>query len=169
MKILRIRTRKDLQALERRLRAQAAFSPADERKVAGILAGVRRRGDSALLQYARRFDGFKGGADDLRLGPSDLRAAYARYPSHADVSALVTELLALSPRFAALWSECEVAERRPMVKRFVHPLVGPLEFTCQVLSIADTDQRLIVYVAEPESETEVAFRRLASMDGAPAL
>src|SRR6187551_1379049 len=78
MKTLRIRTRKDLQALERRLRAQSAFSPADERKVAAILAGVRGRGDKALLQYARRFDGFKGGPDDLRLAPSDIRAAYAK-------------------------------------------------------------------------------------------
>jgi histidinol dehydrogenase len=78
MRTLRIRTRKDLQALERRLRAQAAFSPADERKVASILAGIRRKGDAALLQYARRFDGFKGGADDLRLAPSDIRAAHAK-------------------------------------------------------------------------------------------
>ena len=78
MKTLRIRTRKDLQALERRLRAHAAFSPADERKVAGILKAVKARGDAALLQYARRFDGLKGGADDLRLGPADIRAAYGK-------------------------------------------------------------------------------------------
>ena len=78
MKTLRIRTRKDLQALERRLRAHAAFSMADERKVAAILRNIRIKGDAALLQFARRFDGFKGGADDLRLGPTDIRAAYAK-------------------------------------------------------------------------------------------
>jgi transcriptional regulator with XRE-family HTH domain len=104
-----------------------------------------------------------------RSAVADLRAAYARYPGNPDVSSLVTELLALSPRFASLWSECEVAERRPMRKRFNHPLVGPLDFTCQVLHIADTDQRLICYVAQPGSGTDLAFRRLASLDGAPAL
>jgi histidinol dehydrogenase len=78
MKTLRIRSRKDLQALEKRLRAHAAFSPADERKVASVLAGVKKRGDAALLQYARRFDGFKGRAEDLRLSPAEIRAAYAK-------------------------------------------------------------------------------------------
>ena len=78
-----------------------------------------------------------------RSAVADLRAAYARYTGQPEVSALVTELLALSPRFSSLWSECEVAERRPMAKRFVHPLAGPLEFTCQVLTVAHTDQRLI--------------------------
>ena len=77
MKTLRIRTRKDLQALEKRLRAHATYSPADERKVQGILAGVRRKGDKALLQYARRFDGFEGGSADLRLAASDIQAAHA--------------------------------------------------------------------------------------------
>lgn len=95
---------------------------------------------------------------------ADLRSAYAKYPGNADVSALVTELLALSPRFSALWSECEVSERRPMYKRVDHPLAGPLEFTCQVLHVADTDQRMIAYVAEAGSTTEAAFRRLASFD-----
>jgi transcriptional regulator with XRE-family HTH domain len=99
---------------------------------------------------------------------ADLRSAYARYPGHGDVSALVTELLGLSPRFATLWSECEVAERRPMRKRVDHPLAGPLEFTCQVLCVSDTDQRMIVYVPEPGSDTETAFRRLASLDGVAA-
>jgi transcriptional regulator with XRE-family HTH domain len=95
---------------------------------------------------------------------ADLRSSYAKFSGNADVSALVTELLALSPRFAALWSECEVAEKRPMRKRVDHPLAGPLEFSCQVLRIGEGDQRLIVYVPEPGSDTEAAFRRLAALD-----
>jgi hypothetical protein len=92
-----------------------------------------------------------------------LRVAYARYPGNRDVEALVTELLALSPRFAEMWDAHDVAERHPMVKRVDHPLAGPLEFECQVLHIADTDQRLIVYVAPPGSPTAEAFRRLAEL------
>jgi transcriptional regulator with XRE-family HTH domain len=94
---------------------------------------------------------------------ADLRAAYAKFPGNRDMAELVTELLALSPRFAGMWAEREVAERHPMRKRVDHPVVGPLEFTCQVLHVADTDQRLIVYVAEPGSATAQAFRRLAEL------
>jgi len=93
---------------------------------------------------------------------AELRAAYARYPGDRSIAALVTEQLALSPRFAAMWAEHEVTARHPAVKRVDHPLAGPLEFECQVLHIADTDQRLITYVAAPGSPTEAAFRRLAA-------
>jgi transcriptional regulator with XRE-family HTH domain len=93
---------------------------------------------------------------------ADLRAAYARYPGDRSIEALVTELLALTPRFAAMWAEHEVAARHPMVKRVDHPIAGPLEFECQVMHIQDTDQRLIAYVAPPGSPTRDAFRRLAS-------
>jgi transcriptional regulator with XRE-family HTH domain len=91
-----------------------------------------------------------------------LRAAYARYPGDRSIAALVGELLALSPRFAAMWAEHAVQVRHPMVKRVDHPLTGPVEFECQVMHIQDTDQRLIVYVAAPGSATEAAFRRLAA-------
>jgi transcriptional regulator with XRE-family HTH domain len=94
---------------------------------------------------------------------ADLRAAYAAYPGDGGISELVTELLALSPVFASMWAAQEVAERHPMVKRIDHPLFGFLEFSCQVLHVADTDQRLIAYVAEPGSATEEAFRRMADM------
>jgi hypothetical protein len=62
-----------------------------------------------------------------------------------------------------MWAEREVAERHLMRKRVDHPVAGPLEFTCQILHIADTDQRLIVYVAEPGSATASAFQRLAEL------
>lgn len=95
---------------------------------------------------------------------ADLRAAYARYPGDRSIAELVTELLTLSPRFAAMWSEHEVAGRHPTVKRVNHPLAGPIEFECQVLHIADTDQRLIAYVAAPGSAAEAAFGRLVSRE-----
>jgi transcriptional regulator with XRE-family HTH domain len=97
----------------------------------------------------------------IRSVVADLRAAYARYPGDRSIAALVGEMLALSPRFAAMWAEHEVGGRHPTVKRIDHPLAGPLEFECQVLHIADTDQRLIIYVAPPDSATAAAFRLLA--------
>ena len=93
---------------------------------------------------------------------ADLRAAYARYPGDPGIDGLVTELLALSPRFARMWAEHEVEVRGPMLKHVPHPLAGPLEFECQVLHIAETGQRLIAYCAAPGSATEAAFADLAA-------
>ena len=61
-----------------------------------------------------------------------------------------------------MWAEHDVEVRRRVVKRFVHPQVGPLEFECQVLHVPDAGQRLIVYCAAPGSATDQAFRALAS-------
>jgi uncharacterized protein (DUF427 family) len=96
-----------------------------------------------------------------RCSVAELRAAYGRYPGDRSIEDLVTELLGTSPRFAAMWAEHEVEVRRWTVKRFDHPLAGPLEFDCQVLHIPDTDQRLIIYCAAAGSPTQEAFRRLA--------
>ncbi|MFE9691532.1 helix-turn-helix transcriptional regulator [Micromonospora sp. NPDC005806] len=126
--------------------------PADERNM--IRWMFRREvpesywGDSEVLRFAR-------------TSVADLRAAYGRYPADRAIAALVTELLGVSPRFAGLWAEHEVGERRPTVKRVAHPELGPLEFECRVLQVPETDQRLIVYVAELGSPTQVAFRRVA--------
>jgi transcriptional regulator with XRE-family HTH domain len=92
---------------------------------------------------------------------ADLRANYARYPGDPGIDSLVTEMLALSPRFAAMWAEQEVEVRGPMLKHVLHPLAGPLEFECQVLHIAETGQRIIAYCAAPGSITEAAFAGLA--------
>ncbi|RNL86646.1 XRE family transcriptional regulator [Halostreptopolyspora alba] len=96
-----------------------------------------------------------------RTSVADLRAAYARYPADPGIAELVTELLGTSPRFAEMWAEHDVEVRRGVRKRVEHPRIGPLEFECQVLHIQDSDQRLIVYCADPGSPTQAAFRRLA--------
>jgi len=93
---------------------------------------------------------------------------YARYPGDPGIDSLVTEMLALSPRFADMWAEHEVEVRGPMLKHVDHPLVGPLQFECQVLHIAETGQRLIAYCAAPGSATEAAFRELAARAPLPA-
>jgi transcriptional regulator with XRE-family HTH domain len=98
-----------------------------------------------------------------RATVADLRAAYARYPGDRGIEELVTELLGVSRRFAEMWAAHEVEVRRRIVKQVKHPLAGPLEFECQVLHIPDTDQRVIVYCAAPDSPTQQAFRRLAGL------
>ncbi|WP_280274958.1 hypothetical protein [Nocardia wallacei] len=100
--------------------------------------------------------------------PSPICAAYARYPGNRALAELVTELLGTAPRFARMWSEHEVEVRRGHRKNVRHPVFGPLEFECQVLHISDTDQRMILYCADPGSPADAVFRRIGSAAGAPA-
>ena len=97
-----------------------------------------------------------------RATVADLRAGYARFPGDPEIESVVTELLALSPLFAEMWAAHEVEVRRPLLKQVDHPQVGPLEFECQVLHIAETGQRLITYCAAPASFTAQAFIELAA-------
>jgi hypothetical protein len=60
------------------------------------------------------------------------------------VSSLVDDLLTGSAEFAALWERHEVAERRMDRKRFIHPEVGLLEVTCDVVLVPESDLRLLV-------------------------
>lgn len=76
MRCLRVNDQASLKALAKRLRADAASVPVEEKAVAGILRSVARGGDKALLSYARRFDGFKGKAKELLLGRAEIKAAY---------------------------------------------------------------------------------------------
>ncbi|NYH53056.1 transcriptional regulator with XRE-family HTH domain [Nocardiopsis arvandica] len=98
---------------------------------------------------------------------ADLRTAYARYPGDPGIARLVTTLLGTSPRFTRMWESREVRSRRGFTKRVEHPLVGTLVFECQVLYVPDTDQRVMMYVPEPESPTERALARLAAESPAP--
>jgi transcriptional regulator with XRE-family HTH domain len=104
-----------------------------------------------------------------RATVADLRAGYARYPGDPEIESLVTEMLALSPEFAQMWAAHEVEVRAPLVKQINHPQAGPLEFECQVLHIAETGQRLIVYCAAPGSDTAAAFAKLATRTSSRAL
>ncbi len=93
---------------------------------------------------------------------SDLRAAAAKYPQDPGIRALVTRLRATSPAFVRLWDEHRVCVRRnSTVKRMRHPLVGEFDVECEVLHIADRDQRLIIYTADRDSPAAEALRLLS--------
>jgi histidinol dehydrogenase len=65
-------------ALTSLLSYSAAADEAIEASVAAILADVRGRGDAAVLEYTRRFDGIDAAAvSALEVGPAELAAALA--------------------------------------------------------------------------------------------
>ncbi|MFI7632704.1 helix-turn-helix transcriptional regulator [Nonomuraea sp. NPDC049400] len=99
-----------------------------------------------------------------RASVADLRAAVGRYPDDRKLQALVTELLALSPHFAELWSRYEVEIRRQQRKRVTHPVVGEIDVICQVMAVPDRDDlRLVLYTAEPGSPSHQALRDLRQL------
>ncbi|MEV4897718.1 transcriptional regulator [Nonomuraea sp. NPDC055795] len=96
-----------------------------------------------------------------RASVADLRWAAGRYPGDPEIQALVAEMLACSPQFAALWDEHEVAVRREQRKRINHSVVGTIDAICQVLPVPDRDDlRLVLYTTEPGSPSHQALRRL---------
>ena len=82
---------------------------------------------------------------------ADLRRAAGTYPDDAGLRQLVDELRQASPRFAKLWAERVVTSTGSNSKTIDHPEVGPITLDCDVLTVAGSDLRLVVYTAEPSS------------------
>ncbi|MEU0152000.1 helix-turn-helix transcriptional regulator [Micromonospora fulviviridis] len=105
---------------------------------------------------------FLGPGSRVRLGPEerrvfeaalvgDLRSAAAHYPADPRLGRLLAELRAHSPRFAELWDAGTVGRHAAARKTVDHPHVGPLTLDCDVLTVAGSDLRIMVYTAEPGS------------------
>ncbi|MFI6172625.1 helix-turn-helix transcriptional regulator [Nocardia sp. NPDC051052] len=83
---------------------------------------------------------------------SDLRAAAAQYPADQRLRKLIADLRAKSVRFAELWDSGAVSRREAAQKTIDHPRVGPLMMDCDVLTVAGSDLRIMIYTAEPDTE-----------------
>lgn len=83
---------------------------------------------------------------------SDLRTAMERYPADPRLRGLTAELREHSSRFAELWDSGVVGVHDAARKTIDHPRVGPVTLDCDVLSVAGSDLRIMVYTAEPGTE-----------------
>ncbi len=72
---------RDRQRIESLLAHRPTEDRATQDVVRGILDGVRRRGDKALIEYTRKFDGAKLKPSQLRLDPAVLAAAWKSLPA----------------------------------------------------------------------------------------
>ena len=98
---------------------------------------------------------------------ASLRLVAARYPDDPGMARLVDDLRAGSARFARLWEEGPVAERRSSRKTVHHPDLGRLVLDCDALHVADVDQTLVVYSASPgtpEAEALALLRVVGLQD-----
>lgn len=98
---------------------------------------------------------------------ADLRRAAGRYPSDERLTALIEGRLRGNSRFAELWQDAVVGGHREDRKTIRHPHAGDITVDCDVLHDSDTDLKVVVYTAEPgsESESKLQFVRVI---GAPA-
>lgn len=99
---------------------------------------------------------------------ADLHEAAGRYPDDEPLNELIDHLLAISPRFAELWERRPVARHVADRKTIDHPELGPITLDCDVLSVARSDLRVIVYSAAPGSPDERALRSLVA-DAVPQM
>ncbi|MFE2735413.1 helix-turn-helix transcriptional regulator [Streptomyces sp. NPDC059349] len=83
---------------------------------------------------------------------SDLRAAASRYPQDQRLRRLIAELRANSLRFAELWDSGAVGQAEASRKTIDHPEVGALTLDCDILDVAGTGLRIIIYTAEPGTQ-----------------
>lgn len=83
---------------------------------------------------------------------ADLRAAAERYPADRRLGRLIVELRLGSGRFAELWDAGAVGRHEASRKTIDHPQVGPVTLNCDVLTVAGSDLRIMVYTAEPGTE-----------------
>ncbi|WP_158861718.1 helix-turn-helix domain-containing protein [Leifsonia sp. AG29] len=93
---------------------------------------------------------------------SDLRRAMDRYPDDRAVSELIAALIETNPRFAERWARFEGVPTAPARKTIVHPVHGPVELDCDVLTIGGGDLRIVLYSAEPDSPEAVVLENLRS-------
>ncbi len=100
-------------------------------------------------------------AHHSRVRVADLRVAWSRRGSDADVAQLVAGLSERSPEFNSLWEQHEVAERHRARKRIIHPAVGLIELDCEVLATPDAGQALVLLGAAPGSEADDQLRLIA--------
>ncbi|MBO2458388.1 helix-turn-helix transcriptional regulator [Actinomadura violacea] len=91
-----------------------------------------------------------------------LEGSLSRFPGDEGLTALVEELLTLSPEFRAMWTEHPVANCASISRDYRHPDVGVMTLTAELLRTPDDEgQGVTVFQAEPGSPSHERLRRLA--------
>jgi len=90
-------------------------------------------------------------------------------PDDAELAAIVGELAVKSPEFSRMWERYDVRRVGNGQKTFLHPTVGTMTLSHEVMEINHTGGgRLVVYSAEPGTPDHDAMV-LLDMEAAAAL
>lgn len=93
----------------------------------------------------------------------DLRRSAGRYPEDVPLRQLVSRLSAVNPQFREIWSRHSVHEHGPAIKRVVHSVVGSMELDCDILTTQRQDLRIMMYTAEPATESDGKLALLGAL------
>ena len=88
-----------------------------------------------------------------RMYAAGLRGIAAMRGPGSRAEELAELLLERSEEFRTLWDDHEIGVEPDEVKRFQHPEVGRLDLNCQVLLDPHQSHRLMVYTADPGTES----------------
>ena len=92
-----------------------------------------------------------------------LRAQAGRMPFDKVLTDLIGELSTRSETFRARWGRHDVRLHLTGTKRIHHPVVGQLDLRFETMELpADAGLVLLLYTAEPGSQTEQALTFLTS-------
>jgi transcriptional regulator with XRE-family HTH domain len=100
-------------------------------------------------------------AHQSRVQAAGLRAALSTNGSDTRAQELVGRLLQVSPEFAEVWEQHEVARRFDDHKTLVHPELGEIDVDCQALFTEDRGQVLLVLTAAPGTESAEKLQLLS--------
>jgi transcriptional regulator with XRE-family HTH domain len=103
-----------------------------------------------------------------RMYAAGLRALVTLRGPKSRAARLAELLLPRSEEFRRVWDDHEIGVRPHRVKHFVHPEVGALELHCQRLLDTTGGHSLMVYTADPGTESYDRLQMLAVI-GAPPL
>ncbi|WP_211766946.1 helix-turn-helix transcriptional regulator [Kutzneria sp. CA-103260] len=93
-----------------------------------------------------------------------LRLATGDLPGDPIMAELIGELTIQSPEFARIWATQPVNECGHGVRRFNHPMVGPLTLNEESLRLpSDPGQRILFFGADPGSDSADRLRLLDSL------
>jgi transcriptional regulator with XRE-family HTH domain len=110
-----------------------------------------------------------GGADAFeRALVADLRRTAATLAGDTRLQMFIDHVAQCSPRFAALWDAGHLAVHQTMVKTVHNPLVGDITLDCDVLSVPDSEAKLVVYSTSesgPDAE-KLDFLRVGAVRSA---
>lgn len=99
---------------------------------------------------------------------ANLRREVGADPLNRELQQLVDDLNRRSAEFRTLWRSHDVRTHDAGIKAINHPVVGELHLTFEAMPLpAGPGQNLIIYGAEPGSETADRLRLLASWSATP--
>ncbi|MEV5962863.1 helix-turn-helix transcriptional regulator [Kribbella sp. NPDC051952] len=95
-----------------------------------------------------------------RMLVSMLRTVVTADGQKSYAASLVRALEKVSPEFVKVWDAHEIGIMHSRTKHFDHPVVGELDLYCEVIDNRDQQQTLVVFTAEPGSESADKLRLL---------